>query len=51
MKSKMPWVPGLAPLMKVDQATGLCGGMLVRRGEKWPVRDSFAKFGSSPAFM
>ena len=29
MKSKMPCEPGPAPLMKLAQATGLCGGMLV----------------------
>ena len=28
-KSKMPWPPGFIPVMKVDQATGLCGGMVV----------------------
>ena len=29
MKSKMPWPPGFIPVMTFDQATGLCGGMLV----------------------
>ncbi len=27
MKSKMPWPPGFIPVMKLDQATGLCGGV------------------------
>ena len=27
MKSKMPWPPGFRPVMKFDQATGLCGGL------------------------
>jgi hypothetical protein len=34
--------------MKFDQATGLCGGMLVRRGLKSPSAMSFAKFGIFP---
>jgi hypothetical protein len=31
MKSKMPWPPGFRPVMKFDQATGLCGGVEVPR--------------------
>ena len=29
IKSKIPCPPGFIPVMKLDQATGLCGGMLV----------------------
>src|SRR5437867_3237189 len=29
-KSKMPWRPGLAPVAKVDHATGVCAGVVVR---------------------
>jgi hypothetical protein len=32
MKSKTPWPPGSMPVMNVDQATGLSGGMLVCSG-------------------
>src|SRR5262245_34358009 len=31
-KSKMPWPPGLVPVVKVDQATGLRGGTVVASG-------------------
>jgi len=36
MKSKMPWAEASFPVMKFDQATGLCGGVLVCSGEKEP---------------
>ena len=51
MKSKMPCEPGPAPLMKLAQATGLCGGMLVPRLLKPPVAGSFSRLGSRPAFI
>ena len=38
MKSKIPCEPGPAPLMKLAQATGLCGGMLVPSLRKPPCR-------------
>ena len=28
MKSKMLWLPGSAPLMMLEKATGVCGGVL-----------------------
>ena len=36
MKSKMPWPPGSRPVMKVDHATGLCGGIVVPSGANDP---------------
>ena len=51
MKSKMPCEPGPAPLMKLAQATGLCGGMLVPSGLKPPTSRSRARCGSWPAFI
>ena len=51
MKSKIPCEPGPAPLMKLAQATGLCGGMLVRSGRKPPCLRSRSRCGSSPAFI
>ena len=50
-KSKMPWPPGSSPVMKLDQATGLCGGMDVPSGAKWPVVASREKFGMRPRAM
>ena len=49
MKSKMPCEPGPAPLMKLAQATGLCGGMLVPSLLKPPAARSLARLGSRPA--
>src|SRR5437588_1622240 len=51
MKSKMPCEPGPAPLMKLAQATGLCGGMLVPRSLKPPAARSLVRLGSRPAFI
>ena len=48
MKSKIPCEPGPAPLMKLAQATGLCGGMLVPNGRNPPCRRSRSRCGSSP---
>ena len=45
-KSKMPWPPGSRPVMKVDQATGLCGGMVVPRRLKSPSRRRRSRLGS-----
>ncbi len=49
MKSKMPCPPGSIPVMKVDQATGLSGGMVVCSGLKSPVSIKRLKLGSSPS--
>jgi hypothetical protein len=49
MKSKMPWPPGSRPVMNVDHATGLCGGMVVSSAANPPAATSRAKFGSRPA--
>ncbi len=51
MKSKIPWLPGPAPLMKLAQATGLCGGVLVPRGLNPPPARSFSRLGKSPSFI
>jgi len=45
MKSKMPCPPGPVPAMKLDQATGLWGGMLVWSGLKPPWAASLRKAG------
>ena len=45
MKSKIPCEPGPAPLMKLAQATGLCGGVLVPRLLKPPLGRSFCEVG------
>src|ERR1035438_5623035 len=45
-KSKMPCWSGSRPVMKVDQATGLCGGMVVPSRLKLPCCRSRARFGS-----
>ena len=50
-KSKMPCEPGPLPLMKLAQATGLCGGMLVPSRLNPPVARSLAKWGSRPSFI
>ncbi len=49
MKSKIPWSPGPAPLMKLAQATGLCGGVLVPRVLNPPPARSFSRLGSRPS--
>jgi hypothetical protein len=51
MKSKMPCEPGPDPLMKLAQATGLCGGMLVPNSLNPPAVVIFVKFGSKPSFI
>ena len=51
MKSKMPWPPGSRPVMNVDHATGLCGGIVVSNGAKPPDAARRAKFGSRPLSM
>ena len=51
MKSKIPCEPGPAPLMKLAQATGLCGGTLVPRSLNPPPARSFCRLGSRPAFI
>ena len=51
MKSKIPCEPGPAPLMKLAQATGLCGGVLVPSVLKPPPARSFSRLGSRPAFI
>ena len=51
MKSKMPCEPGPAPLMKLAQATGLCGGMLVPRLLNPPAARACARLGSRPGFI
>ena len=51
MKSKIPWAPGPAPLMKLAQATGLCGGVLVPSGLKPPPARSLSRLGSRPSFI
>src|SRR5688500_11117964 len=47
----MPCRPGLRPVEKVDQDTGVCDGMVGRNGEKVPWDRSFARFGSLPSFI
>ena len=49
MKSKMPWPPGSSPVMKVDHATGLCGGIVVASGANVPVEARRANAGMRPA--
>ncbi len=48
MKSKMPCAPGSRPVMKVDHATGLSGGVEVASGPKLPVAASVDRCGSRP---
>ncbi len=48
MKSKMPCSPGSRPVMNVDHATGLCGGVEVASGVKRPPSPSRARLGSRP---
>ncbi len=47
----MPCRPGLRPVEKVDHETGVCDGIVGRRGEKVPWDRSFARFGSFPSFI
>jgi hypothetical protein len=39
----------LRPVEKVDQETGVCEGIVGRRGEKLPCARSLARFGSFPS--
>src|SRR5690348_15011733 len=45
MKSKMPWPPAFIPVIRLDHATGLCGGIAVVSGLNEPMAASLAKFG------
>ena len=49
MKSKMPCPPAFMPVIRFDQATGLCGGMLVVSRRNDPFSASAAKFGILPS--
>src|ERR1035438_3912853 len=49
MKSKMPWPPAFIPVMRLDHATGLWGGMLVVKRRKEPSCASRAKLGILPS--
>ncbi len=51
MKSAMPWPPGLRPVMKLLQATGLSAGMVVPRVVNLPILASFLKLGARPVSM
>lgn len=51
MKSKIPCPPGSIPVMKLDHATGLCGGRLVRSRRKSPSFRNLWKEGSFPCSM
>src|SRR4051812_46570197 len=44
----MPWPPGFTPVAKVDQATGVCAGVVVAISLKPPRAVKRARFGSSP---
>src|SRR5580658_2118797 len=46
-KSKMPCSEASRPVMKVDHAVGLCGGVVVARREKLPCVRMRARFGRS----
>src|SRR5690242_19225895 len=43
----MPWPSGSMPVMNVDQATGLCGGVAVPSGLKDPSRRRRSRWGSA----
>src|SRR5262245_11422167 len=45
----MPWPPGLVPVAKVDQATGVWAGCVVATRAKPPRSRSRARLGSPPA--
>ena len=47
----MPWPPAFIPVVKFDQATGLCGGMLVVSSRNEPVWAKVEKFGIFPSPM
>src|SRR6266849_8947797 len=49
MKSKIPCPPGFMPVIRLAQATGLCGGMLVCKLRKLPRAARAAKFGIFPS--
>ena len=49
MKSKIPCPRGSSPVMKVDQATGLWGGMVVASGVDPPEAARASKWGMRPA--
>ena len=51
MKSKIPCPPAFIPVIRFDQATGLCGGTLVVRRRNDPCSASRAKFGILPSAM
>src|SRR5712692_1280017 len=51
MKSKIPCPPGFMPVIRLAQATGLCGGVLVCKLRKLPRAARAAKFGIFPSFM
>ncbi len=51
MKSKMPCPPAFIPVIRFDQATGLCGGMLVVSRRNDPFCASAEKFGILPSAM
>src|ERR1700747_1657722 len=51
MKSKTPSPPAFIPVIKFDQATGLCGGMLVVNLRNEPSSASLTKFGILPSAM
>ena len=45
-------LPGLTPVVKVDQATGEIGGSVLHSGEKVPCAASFSKLGNwCPCFL
>lgn len=48
-KSKIPCPPASIPVMKLDQATGLCGGTAVSSGEKPPISAKRLRFGKRPS--
>src|SRR5262249_15907388 len=47
-KSKSPCLPGFFPVMKLDQAQGVMGGIVDSRGLLAPKRASFASQGRWP---
>ena len=49
MKSKMPWPPASMPVMKLDQATGLWGGIDVPRGWNAPWAARRERLGRRPS--
>ena len=51
MKSKIPCPPAFIPVIRFDQATGLCGGMLVPSSRNEPPAANREKFGIFPSCM